>query len=95
MKARDGRAEFARALLPGYDFDMSLTEIETAAERLSVPEQEELLRHLERLLRSKHRPDGAESRGDWMQRLNSLRAAIGSGTSTVSGAQILAELRED
>jgi hypothetical protein len=72
----------------------TLTEIETVVERLPLAEQEELLRHLEAKLR-RGSTTASASREDWMRRLQSLRASIGSGTSTLTGEQILVDLRED
>ena len=74
---------------------MSLAEIETAVERLSVAEQQELLRHLEDMLRHKRHEGVPESRDDWMRRLHSLRSSISSGKLTLSAEQIMAELRDD
>jgi len=74
---------------------MSLTELETAIDQLTAPQQEELLRHLEDTLRRKRNGSGPQPRDQWMRRLRSLRASIDTGTTVLSGEQILAELRED
>ena len=74
---------------------MSLTEIETAVNQLSVAEQEQLLRHLENTLRRNRDTGGPESREEWMRRLHSLRASMGTGKSTLSSERILEESRED
>jgi hypothetical protein len=78
-----------------YGFGMSLTEIETAVQQLSMPEQEELLRHLEETLRRKRSASSPESREAWMHRLQTLRASVSTGTQSLSSEQILADLRED
>ena len=72
----------------------TLTEIETAVSRLPVAEQEKLLRHLETALRGK-RNAGAESREDWMRRLDVLRSSLASGISIQSSEHILEDLRGD
>ncbi len=73
---------------------MSLAELETVVESLSEAEQDELLRHLEarRQRRNVPKPPSAQ---EWMQRLDALRASLDTGRCTVSGEQIIDELRED
>lgn len=70
-------------------------EIETVVNRLPVAEQEQLLSYLEAALRGRKNSGAPASREDWVGRLRSLRASIGSGTSKLSGEQILEDLRED
>jgi hypothetical protein len=76
-------------------FGMSrLTEIETVVDRLSLAEQEELLRHLEARLRRRGTATPAE-REEWMRRLDALRDSIAPGPGTVTSDQILDELRDE
>jgi hypothetical protein len=74
---------------------MGLTEIETAAERLSVAEQQELLRHLEALQLRKHQVAENDPREGRVRQLNSLRTSVGSSTTMMSGEQVLAKLCAD
>jgi hypothetical protein len=79
-----------------YRFVMStLTEIEAVVDRLSLADQEQLLRHLEASLRGRQNNGAASSRRDWMQRLDALRNSISSGTTTLTSEQILTDLREE
>jgi hypothetical protein len=74
----------------------TLAEIESALDRLTVAEQEELMRHLAQRLR--HQPGVTQpaSREAWMRRLEELRASIGSARSpTLQTEQILERLREE
>ena len=73
----------------------TLAEIESAAYRLPLAEQEELLRQLARRLRAQRAAAGAVSREQWLSQLRELRASIGTGKQTVSSEQILEELREE
>ena len=87
---------FAAAPAKRYDFHMSnLSEVETVVDRLTPAEQEQLLRRLETKLRRPQNADAWPSREDWMQRLDALRASIGSGTPASNSEQIFADLRED
>lgn len=87
---------FAAALGGMYGFGMStLSELERVVDRLSVAEQEELLRHLEARLHRQRGATGSAPHDDWMRRLDALRASIGLGKSNLSGEQALAELREE
>jgi hypothetical protein len=74
---------------------MSLTEIETAVQQLSVAEQHELLRHLEESLRPRHRNLDRPARERWMQELAALRNAICTNAPALTIEQILAESRAD
>jgi hypothetical protein len=73
----------------------TLAEIESAAYRLPLAEQEELLRQLSKRLRTQRAAAGAASRESWMARLETLRDSIGTGRQTRSSEQILEELREE
>ena len=73
----------------------TLAEIESAAYRLPLAEQEELLRQLARRLRAKRAAAGPASRESWMARLEALRDSIGTGRQTRSSEKILEELREE
>lgn len=73
----------------------TLAEIESAASRLPLAEQEELLRQLAKRLRAQRAAAGAASRESWMARLEALRDSIGTGKQAVSSEQILEELREE
>lgn len=73
----------------------TLAEIESAVRRLSLAEQEQLLRHLGKQVRRQRTPTSPVERAQWMSRLDQLRASIGSGTHTLSTEQILAESREE
>ncbi|HEY1684814.1 MAG TPA: hypothetical protein VGG19_08630 [Tepidisphaeraceae bacterium] len=72
---------------------MSITEIEAVVDRLSLPEQEQLLRHLQANLRRGESSSDYTSRETWMQRLDALRNSIGSRTVNLSSEQILTESR--
>ena len=74
---------------------MSINEIESEVDRLSLAEQQELLRHLEASLRARRRQAPLASREEWMNRLEVLRRSINTGGTTPTGEQILAELREE
>jgi hypothetical protein len=94
--AHPPRLRFAAALRGVYGFGMStLSELEGVVDRLSVAEQEELLRHLEARLHRHGAMPGRTPHDDWMRRLDSLRASIDSGSSNLSGERVLAELREE
>lgn len=73
----------------------TLAEIESAAFRLPLAEQEELLYQLEKSLRARRAAGGPASRESWMARLEALRDSIGTGRRTLTGEQILEELREE
>ena len=73
----------------------TLAEIESAAYRLPLAEQEELLRQLARRLRAQRAATGAVPREQWMARLEALRDSIGTGQQTQSSEQILEELGEE
>ena len=73
----------------------TLAEIEAAAYRLPLAEQEELLRQLAKRLRVQRAAAGPVSREQWMARLKALRDSIGTGKQTLSSEQILEELREE
>ena len=74
---------------------MSIHEIESEVDRLSLAEQEQLLHHIEATLRA-HRPQpGYASREQWLKNLDQLRNSIGTGATNISVEQILAESRED
>ena len=73
----------------------TLAEIESAVYRLSLAEQEELLRQLAKRLRVQRAAAGPPPRGAWMARLEALRDSIGTGRQTQSSEQILEELREE
>lgn len=73
----------------------TLAEIESAASRLPVAEQEELLRQVTRRLRTQRAAAGPASRESWMVWLEALRDSIGTGRQTRSSEQILEELREE
>ena len=73
----------------------TLIEIEAVVGRLPLAEQKELLRRLETTLRRPQSAGTSIPREDWMRRLSSLRASIGSGMTKLSSEQILEDLRED
>ena len=73
----------------------NVAEIETAIHALTLSEQEELLRDLEGLVRARRAPAGKPLREEWANRLEALRASIGTGVQTLSGEQILDEMREE
>lgn len=73
----------------------TLAEIESAASRLPLAEQEELLRQLARRLREQRAAAGSVPREQWMARLEALRDSIGTGRQTESSEQVLEELREE
>jgi hypothetical protein len=72
----------------------TLTEIETAVDRLPPAEQEELLHHLAATVRRRRGAAGPAVAEQWMKRLDALRASIGSGNQTLTTEQILADARE-
>jgi hypothetical protein len=74
---------------------MSIGEIETAVDRLTVPEQKTLLRRLEENLRHREISTASTSREGWIRRLESIRAKVGSSAPASSSELILTELRED
>lgn len=79
-----------------YDSLMStLAEIASAAYRLPLVEQEELLRQLARRLRGQRAAMEPTPRELWMARLEALQDSIGSGKQKQSSERILEELREE
>jgi hypothetical protein len=72
----------------------TLTEIESAVDQLSREQQEVLLKHLSDKLSSR-KGMSSESVQQWMDRLDALRASIGTGRQSVSTDQILDESREE
>ena len=73
----------------------TLAEIETAIHALAPPDQERLLRDLERLVQGRRTAPGPQAREQWMNRLENLRASIDAGGQKLSSEQILAESREE
>ena len=73
----------------------TLAEIEAAIHTLAPPEQERLLRDLERLVQGRRATPGPQAREQWMSRLENLRASIDTGGQKLSSEQILAEAREE
>jgi hypothetical protein len=79
-----------------YRFAMStLTEIETAVERLPLHEQEALLRRLAAKVARKHSTPTPDLREQWMGRLDVLRTSITTGKYSSPTEKILSELREE
>jgi hypothetical protein len=74
---------------------ITLAEVETAVYRLALPEQEQLLRHLEELVRSRRIDSDPQERQQWMDRLDILRDSISTGRQTLTADEILAESREE
>ncbi len=72
----------------------TLTEIENAADRLPPEEQEKLPLHLSAALRRQKSVPGSSIAQDWMTRLDTLRASVGSGQHTLASDQILTDSRE-
>jgi hypothetical protein len=73
----------------------TLTEIESAVERLSRDDQEKLLRHLESRLHRSQAVRTASASQEWADRLDALGASISTGVNGPSTEQILDELREE
>jgi hypothetical protein len=74
---------------------MSIHEIENEVDRLSLAEQEQLLRHIEATLRARCPQLGYASREKWQKSLDHLRKSIGTAASNISVEQMLAESREE
>lgn len=72
----------------------TLTEIESAVDRLPLEQQEALLHHLaDKVARGRSVGRGAVEQ--WMGRLDALRTSIGTGRNTVTTEQLLQESREE
>ena len=72
----------------------TLTELEAAVDRLSLPEQEQMLRHLTaKVRRCQDDGYGSGPRADWMRRLAAFRASGGPPVPSVPGDRIVSELR--
>lgn len=73
----------------------TLAELERAVEQLPLAEQEELLRHVSTRVRQLRAGADAARLEQWMSRLDALRAAIGTGRTSLSAEHLLDELREE
>jgi hypothetical protein len=71
----------------------TLAEIESAINLLAPAEQEALLLHLEARVRRHQSNSGAAEREQWMDRLDALRASIGSGIH--GSEQMISESRDE
>jgi hypothetical protein len=72
----------------------TLTEIESAVDRLPLEEQEALLHHLTNKV-ARRRNLGGDALQQWMGRLDALRTSIGTGRNTTTTDQLLQESREE
>jgi hypothetical protein len=73
----------------------TLAEIESAVDRLPPEQQEALLHHLAATVRRRRGAAGPAAAEQWMQRLDALRASIGSGTQAIASEEILEAAREE
>jgi CHAD domain-containing protein len=73
----------------------TLAEIETAVDQLPLADQEELLHRLTVAVRRRRAAVSPAAMEQWMDRLDALRASIGSGRQTLTTGQIIAEGREE
>jgi hypothetical protein len=73
----------------------TLPEIEAAARRLPLQEQQELVRVLSERLRRRPAPLGPAERKEWLAELQTLSDTIGTGQQALNVEDVLEELREE
>ena len=73
----------------------TLADIESAVEHLSLPEQQILLRKLDAAVRRQSGVTEPSARQAWMERLDHLRASLGSNSPKLDSASIFEDLRSE